>query len=206
MLKELTLSDEFLEHFKGWMLGDGFLSNQNKCKSSSHFVVTNVNHSYVYEVSELMSKENIDHTVKLNDKQGSFKGSKASSTVYTKFYVTFAEFERKWYKTREDGTHFKIIPGDLKLTPTSLLHWYLGDGYLVHLKGLPQRVQFCTDRYTDDEIIFLRDCFNRDIGLDIQIDWNRRRLRIPKRMLNEFFDILPDCPERIHNELGYKWM
>lgn len=204
-LKEITLSDEFMEHFKGWMLGDGYLSNQNKCKSSSQFLVTNVNPTYILELSKIMTDENIDHNVKLKDIKGGFKGSKKSSQISTKFYVTFANLERKWYQTRDDGTHFKIIPNDLKLTQTSLLHWYLGDGYLVNLRGEPVRVQFCTDRYTDEEIVFLQECFHRDIGLDIQIDWNRRRLRIPKRMLNEFFDILPKCPERIHTELGYKW-
>lgn len=205
IFKEIVLSDEFLEHFKGWMLGDGYLSNRNKSKHSSQFLVTNVNPSYILEVSNLLSNENIDHNVKLKNIQGGFKGSKLSSQVSTKFYVTFAKLERIWYSTRDDGTHYKTIPNDLKLTQTSLLHWYIGDGYLVNLKGKPVRVQFCTDRYADDEIVFLQECFHRDIGLNIQIDWNRRRLRIPTRMLNDFFEILPKCPETIHKELSYKW-
>lgn len=205
LFKEANLSDEFMQHFTGFMLGDGYLSNRNKSKHSSQFLITNVNPSYIISVSKLLEKEGIDHTIKIKTIQGGFSGSRKSSGVFTKFYKTFMDLEGRWYETRDDGTHFKIVPNDLKLTPISLLQWYLGDGYLVNLRGTPERVQICTDRYTDDEIIFLRDCFARDFGLDIQIDWNRRRLRIPKRMLSEFFAILPKCPYDISDELGYKW-
>lgn len=205
LFKEVNLSDEFTEHLTGLLLGDGYFSNRNKSKHSCQFIVTNVNPSYIYETSKIFTNGGIEHTVKIKDKPGGFKGSRISSSLYTKFYVTFAELENKWYETRSDGTHFKIVPSDLKLTPISLYQWYIGDGYLVNLRGVPQRVQFCTDRYTDDEIVFLQECFKRDFGLDIQIDWSRRRLRIPKRMLNDFFDILPSCPKEINAELGYKW-
>lgn len=205
LFKECNLSDEFMENMTGFMLGDGYLSNRNKSKHTCQFIMTNVNPSYIYELSSMLSDEKVEHTVKIKDKPGGFKGSRVSSSLYTKFYVTFAELEDKWYDRRNDGTHYKIVPNDLKLTPISLLQWYIGDGYLVNLKGVPQRVQFCTDRYTDDEIFFLQECFKRDLGLDIQIDWNRRRLRIPRRHLNDFYDILPKCPSNIKDELGYKW-
>ena len=203
--KERNLSDEFMEQFTGFMLGDGYLSNRNKSKHSAQFIMRNKYPSYIYYVSRLLANESVDHIVKINDVKGNFKGSTYSSTVYTKFYKTFTDLEGRWYETRSDGTHFKIVPNDLKLTPISLLQWYIGDGYLVNLRGVPQRVQFCTDRYTDEEIVFLRDCFKRDFGIDIQIDWNRRRLRIPKRMLADFYEILPSCPPEFNGDLGYKW-
>jgi hypothetical protein len=114
--------------------------------------------------------------------------------------------ENKWYRTNADGTHYKIIPDDITLTPNTLLQWYIGDGYLVNLRGNPVRVQFCTDRYTDEEIRLLQRCFKRDFDLDIQIDWARRRLRVPTKLLGIFFSILPDCPIEIREELGYKWI
>lgn len=203
--KELNLSDEFMENFTGFMLGDGYLSNRNKSKHSAQFCMRNKHPNYVYEISRLLAKENIDHVVKVNDVKGNFRGSGYSSTVYTKFYTTFTELEGKWYETRSDGTHFKIVPNDLKLTPISLLQWYIGDGYLVNLYGKPERIQICTDRYTDDEIVFLRYCFERDLGIKAQIDWNRRRLRVPKRLLGDFFTILPECPAAYKYDLGYKW-
>lgn len=203
--KERNLSDEFMENFNGFMLGDGYLSNRNKSKHSAQFIMRNKYPSYIYYVSELLANEDVDHTIKINDVKGNFPGSTYASTVYTKFYKTFTDLEERWYETRDDGTHFKIVPNDIQLTPISLLQWYIGDGYLVNLRSVPERVQFCTDRYTDEEIIFLREVFLRDLGLDIQIDWNRRRLRVPKRMLNDFFDILPECPMQFQSNLGYKW-
>lgn len=203
--KKLDLSDEFMENFTGFMLGDGYLSNRNKSTHSSQFIIVNVNPSYIHSTARLFKSEGIEHTVRIKNRPGGFSGSRISSTLDTKFYVTFAELEDRWYDQRSDGTHYKVVPNDLKLTPISLLQWYIGDGYLVNLKGSPVRVQFCTDRYTDDEIVFLNECFTRDFGLSIQIDWNRRRLRVPKRMLGDFFDILPKCPSLIEDELGYKW-
>ncbi|MCS1350364.1 hypothetical protein [Mechercharimyces sp. CAU 1602] len=204
--KEIDFKEEFSEHFKGFMLGDGYLSNRNKSKCSAQFCLSNVNPTYITTVSDMLTQQNIKNSVRLFSRKGGFKGSRYSSVVTTLFYKTFSELEEKWYRMRDDGTHYKKVPNDLKLTRTSLLHWYIGDGYLVHLRGDPVRVQFCTDRYTDDEIMFLRDCFERDIGLKIQIDWNRRRLRIPKRLLHDFFSVLPECPNEFIEELGYKWM
>lgn len=203
--KKLNVSDEFMGQFTGFMLGDGYLSNRNKSKHSAQFCMRNKHPNYIYDMSRLLTSEGIQHIVKVNDVKGGFKGSGYSSTVYTKFYTTFTDLEGKWYETRDDGTHFKIVPHDLKLTPISLLQWYIGDGYLVNLYGNPERVQICTDRYTDDEIMFLRDCFERDLGIKAQIDWNRRRIRVPKRMLGEFFEILPECPNAYITDLGYKW-
>lgn len=205
LFKEVNLSDEFMQSFTGFMLGDGYISNRNKSKHSAQFCMRNKYSTYVYEISRLLAEEGVDHIVKVNDVKGNFKGSGYSSTLYTKFYKTFTDLEGKWYETRSDGTHFKIVPDDLKLTPISLLQWYIGDGYLVNLYGKPQRVQFCTDRYTDEEIYFLRDCFERDLGISAQIDWNRRRLRIPRRFLADFFEILPECPSAFKDDLGYKW-
>lgn len=203
--KTIEVSDEFMEYFTGFMLGDGFLSNRNKSKHSSQFIVTNKFTAHADFVSAMLEREGIDYMKKYRDKHGGFKGSTASSTVYTKFYKTFADLESVWYAQRDDGTHYKIVPPDIKLTPKVLLTWFIGDGFLNRLHGNPVRAVFCTDRYTDDEIRFLRDCFERDTGIPIQIDWYRRRLRIPKRHLNDFYAILPKCPEMIYDDLGYKW-
>lgn len=203
--KEVALSDEFKEHFAGLMLGDGCLSNRNKSKHSSQFLLRNKHASYALYVADLFRNEGFDCMVGLSDTKGGFPGSSVASSVYTKFYKTLADLERHWYQTRQDGTHYKIVPADVKITPHVLLQWFIGDGYLVNLRGVPNRVQICTDRYTNDEIVFLRDCFERDTGIPIQIDWTRRRLRVPTRMLRDFFDVLPQCPQAIENDFTYKW-
>jgi hypothetical protein len=40
-------------------------------------------------------------------------------------YLQFGVYRKKWYPN-----DLKTIPRDLKITPTILLHWYLGDGSL----------------------------------------------------------------------------
>jgi hypothetical protein len=48
---------------------------------------------------------------------------------------------KKWYR-KVNGKILKVIPRDLKLTPTTLLFWYLGDGSLVRRKNDKNRVPF----------------------------------------------------------------
>ena len=77
--KERNLSDEFMEHFTGFMLGDGYLSNQNKSAHSTQFCMRNKFPNYIYYVSKLLTAEDVEHIVKINDVKGNFKGSGFSS-------------------------------------------------------------------------------------------------------------------------------
>ncbi len=62
----------------------------------------------------------------------------------------------KWYMPK-DGRNFKIAPSDLQLTPTVLLHWYLGDGCLVRQKSSNRipRIVFATNNFTKEDVDFL---------------------------------------------------
>lgn len=55
----------------------------------------------------------------------------------------------RWYRNR-----IKIVPKNIKLTPTCLLWWYLGDGHLERKTNRPnyRRVVLCTDSFTLAEI------------------------------------------------------
>jgi len=79
------------------------------------------------------------------------------------FYINscpFAEFlslRKEWYK-QENGKTVKIIPRNLKLTPTTLLFWYLGDGSLIRRRYDSNRVPFivlATNTFSKEDIDFL---------------------------------------------------
>jgi len=71
-------------------------------------------------------------------------------------YPEFLNLHSKWYIPK-DGRNFKIVPRDLEITPTVLLHWYLGDGCLVRQKGSNRipRIVFATNCFTKEDVDFL---------------------------------------------------
>ncbi|MFQ5647869.1 MAG: helix-turn-helix domain-containing protein [Candidatus Aenigmatarchaeota archaeon] len=87
------------------------------------------------------------------------------------FYINKSRVEsllnlrKKWYRSA-NGKTVKIIPEDIELNPTVLLHWYLGDGSLVRQKGnrVP-RIVLATNNFSKQYIDFLIEKL-RDIGLN----------------------------------------
>lgn len=197
--KTLNLSNDFIEHFNGWMLGDGTLSNIKKSKHSASLQITNVNEDYINYVSKIFDKENIEYSI--SRVKGNFNGSKLSYRIETKFYVTFSELEKRWYEYDFELKRKKIIPTDLELKDNTILQWFLGDGYLTNLKLKPQRIMFCTDRYNIDEVNMLKDLLSNYYGITVQIA-DRNRLRIPKKDIKKFTLKLLECPVE---SFKYKW-
>lgn len=75
----------------------------------------------------------------------------------TPAYVELQAQRQRWYP---DGT--KHIPGDLRLTPRSLAHWFAGDGtYDPH-----GYLYFCTQGFPDDEIQWLADQMTLRFGIE----------------------------------------
>jgi hypothetical protein len=72
-------------------------------------------------------------------------------------YKQLLKLRNKWY-TQVNGKTKKIIPRDLQLNSTVLLHWYLGDGSLIRRKNDSDRVPFivlATNTFSKEDIDFL---------------------------------------------------
>ena len=67
-------------------------------------------------------------------------------------YLELLSLRRKWYKRYNDKT-VKTLPNNLKLTSTTLLFWYLGDGSLIRRKNDENRVPF---------IVLATNCFSKE--------------------------------------------
>ena len=72
--------------------------------------------------------------------------SSAAFEIRTTVSPTFNKLRDLWYPN-----NVKIVPRTLQLTPTTALHWYLGDGSLDNHQGLI----FCTDSFDASDIDFL---------------------------------------------------
>jgi len=72
-------------------------------------------------------------------------------------YLELLSLRRKWYK-RCNNKIIKTLPNDLKITPTILLFWYLGDGSLIRRKNDQNRVPtivLATNCFSKEDIEFL---------------------------------------------------
>ncbi len=94
------------------------------------------------------------------------------------------EFHR-WYPGGK-----KTLPSDLRLGPTSLLLWYLGDGMLSCRSNKNSiEIRFATQSFTESDLEHVLRPKLRNIGLDCQII-QENNIRIPLNYLRRFFKLI----------------
>lgn len=76
--------------------------------------------------------------------------------------LNYAELVGEYSRWYPQGT--KVVPRDLRLTPTVLLHWFCGDGRGGDRKGT---LGFCTDGFTLEDVDFLVTRFQEDLGVTV---------------------------------------
>ena len=113
-----------------------------------------------------------------------------TNQLTTKQSKLFSDLHKKWYLKNK-----KEVPSDLRLTPTSLLHWFLGDGYENKTS-----INLCTESFSDDSIQYLLAELKK-----INIVANcttRRRIYVSNKYHLEFLKIIGKCPTQCFD---YKW-
>ncbi len=144
------------------------------------------------------------------------KGRTKKSDVFTFQTLThdsLREIYNRWYP--ENNNYVKIVPLDFKLTPISLLHWFLDDGstswrkrkYPKHWNQRKQQVllTFCSESFTKEENEFLCEQIRSLAILCSVIKTNSGtgwRVKVSQSAVRDFFGIIGDSPV---DSLGYKW-
>lgn len=127
----------------------------------------------------------------------SFKTKKIENRKY--FYLRsgnhefFSNLRRIWYP---NGV--KEVPKDIKLTPLTLLHWYLGDGSLQNSLG----VVLCTDSFNNEDSLFLSKKLFEVFKIESYILEKKNRIVIPNKFVYEFFNVIGECPVECYS---HKW-
>jgi len=131
---------------------------------------------------------------------------------YINKYPEFLSLREKWYIERLNKHAQKIIPRDLELTPTVLLHWYLGDGSLIRRKNDKNIVPFivlATNTFSKEDINFLIQKLKE---LDLKFYPVKYKSGFTKKECGyclysntqdetpfNFFKLIGDCPKEIAN-------
>lgn len=111
--------------------------------------------------------------------------------------ITFFHLRQRWYPKG-----IKVIPTDVKMTPISVLIWYLGDGSLIEASR-SYYIKLCTNGFDKDNVeCVLFPQLSRYEPSFIQATEKQWWVYIPRRQIGEFLSFIGECPVA---EYAYKW-
>jgi len=187
-------SSELRGFLTGLILGDGMI---DKGVHKRAFRIKSIHQDFINNIAEEIE---------------SCSGFK-SKVIYTpEHYSGWCNHQENWeyiilahpyftkiYNNFYDDYRHRIITREALdwLTPYGLANWYMSDGYVCLVgrsKGTitDRRVDFCTDRYTYDDIKTIQDALleNYDIKTSLVKRGKFTRLRIKKESYNIFFSLI----------------
>ncbi len=172
------LCEEDIDIITGSLLSDGCIT-KSKGNRNYYFTHTSKDEDYVDFLASNLS----------------FRIRK--SRTKTKYFElrtgaspTFTKLRKEWYGRK------KKIP-NIRLNPTVVLHWYLGDGTLDNRKG----AILCTDNFARSGVVKLISML-RTIGIQSFVDKVRNRIIIPNRQVYEFLQYIGLSPV---SSMVHKW-
>ncbi len=140
--------------------------------------------------------------------------------VKTFCHKDLLDMYQKWYIEGVKKDNVKLIPDDLTITPITLLHWFLDDGYSsLSMKKYKNpkynephlRVELCTNGFSERDVDKL--VYKLKTDLNIESKKSARKIardgagvqyviRIVESSHDLFFNTIGPCP---CSSLSYKW-
>jgi hypothetical protein len=209
----------------GALLGDGSLSSSNKKSDGScpSFRKTNIYYDHVSWVAQLLFGDKWKSRVTERWTKGLGFGNGQPRRIFCIQGLTRKElmyYFRKWYPP--ENNYKKVVPKDIEINKTVLLHWFLDDGYSykvvkkwktkagIHTREMI-RVQFATEGFQKEELEMLCDKIKNQLGLIMyprfhqrhgKIDGTGYHLELSQKQISQFFKIIGPPPIK---SLAYKW-
>jgi hypothetical protein len=178
------LTEEIIEAIDGFTLGDGGI-DPNRKKSRIRTARLRCGVQYEDFCEYLIKNFTVYRAIvrknnSKNMKQGFiFTGSTRTHPDIYKQYI-------RWYPEVQ-GKRVKQPPEDVRLTPLSVMMWYLGDGSVVVKKGSIV-VRLSTDGFLPEKVEMLVKKMN-DIGILCHRS-NENRININARGVPAFFNLI----------------
>ena len=177
------LNDKMIENIDGFLLGDGGINYDKKTKSKVSRFCCGVQYEEFCNYLMDLFKEYNGSVVKRKSKkmkQGfMFSGN-------TRFHPDIYKQYERWYPKNGDK-RWKQPPDDVKITPTSVMAWYLGDGSVV-VKENSITLRLSTDGFAKEKVDMLVSKLN-----DINILCKRskeNRILLRAKGIPAFFDFI----------------
>jgi len=177
----IDLSEKELEALDGFLLGDGHI--QWRSSRSGRLALT-------VQYAEF-GKYLLSHFNRYSPKgrQRYINSARYQKTLSqwsgeTKSDRCFLDQRSRWYPQ-----NIKRVPKDVRLTPLSMLLWYLGDG---HYASRDRCILLHTQGFIIEDVKFLCSKLSK-LGIDCHRD-KRNRIYLDAKSAYAFLDILPENP------------
>ena len=179
------ITEEILEYIDGFLLGDGSIPRKDTRSSSNACRLT-------------CSLQHEEFCKYLMEK---FTVFKSSSTKYdrknmsagfawdgrTKFHPDIYAQHQRWYYKNEEGKWIKNPPKDVRITPRSVMLWYLGDGTCVQVNNTVA-IRLSTDGFDKERVEFLVEKL-KEKGIDCHRS-KSNRIQIKTSAVPSFFKFI----------------
>lgn len=184
--------------FEGSLLGDAGLTLRNN-NGLAIFAKRNKYRKHV----ELVAKSFYGNADRVKPYVSILNGKRYEQFRFqTLHHPEIHHFYKKWYKN-----HCKIIPSDFELTPKSMLHWFLDDGWATLRKNRERQIiaGFASESFTFEEQSLLKEQI-QGFGIECRIGKIKAgtgfRIYIRPSSVDAFYNVIGHCPI---DELSYKW-
>jgi len=189
-----NLSQEAIEWINGELLGDGCLNSSSIY--SARFQYTSKYLEYINYISNTLDSFGIKQAGKINKyyhKKMNCYTYRYSSLCYEELLPIY----KHWYPKG-----IKIMPKDIKLTPLTCKHWYIGDGSLEHQKeGGKPRIRLWTYGFSILNVNWLTKQLN-NLGFKAIRQPSRNSIGISTYSTKDFLNYIGKCPVECYQ---YKW-
>lgn len=179
------LSENVIELIDGFLLGDGCIRINKINIIKTGRLTCGVEYE---EFCKYFS--NIFKIYKMCAKSTKHKKMKSGILwySYSKFHPDLYLQYQRWYKYR-DGKFIKSVPTDVRITPISVMMWYLGDGSLVTSEdNSTVMLRLSTDGFTKDEVEYLVIKL-KELGIECHRN-NDNRIMVNSKGIPAFFDFI----------------
>lgn len=205
----LIWTPESYEVIEGSLLGDASLGiwNAESDISNPYFYKKNKHLDHV----EFVAKQILEQWEKrVSLEMSTFRGVTRGYYKFSTYsHREFKEMYDRWYPTWNNRV--KVIPEDLVVTPTVLLHWFMDDGCSYRRKDRPTRqicIELCTDCFSEESQIKVAKQMEDTLGISFSVAPSTNngkrmfRLALKQSYADKFYEIIgpPPVPS-----LAYKW-
>jgi hypothetical protein len=148
------IKDDMIEQIDGFLLGDGGISHNKRCKNSRAARLC-CGVKYKEFANYLMLPFlNLGAKVAKNNSKSMNQGYVFSGS--TRHHPDIYRQYLRWYPENKNGQRIKQPPEDVRITKDSLLKWYLGDGSVV-VQNNTISLRLSTDGFSIDKVEMLVD-------------------------------------------------
>lgn len=185
-INKTFINESVIEWIDGFLLGDGSINfKHNENYIGSRFIFG----SSQKEWSEYAMSGLKNYSPTVPNSYGKIR-PRAPNPIWSSRTLTHPDIvlqAKRWYPI--DNGYKKKIPQDVRITPTSVLLWYLGDGSITKY-GISYviRIATCSFDPIDIETILIPKL--KSVGIESIRTKEKNDIKMPTSSLNDFFNFI----------------